>query len=40
MEKKIETIGTIDVIWGLYGGNGKEHGNYRDYRGYMRVIWG
>ena len=25
---------------GLYRDNGKENRNYRDYRGYIRVIWG
>ena len=29
----------IGVIWGwLYWDNGKENGNYRDYRDYMRFI--
>ena len=27
--------GFIGVILGLYRDNGKEHGNYRDYRGYI-----
>ena len=25
------------VIWGLYRGNGKGNGNYRDYRGYIGI---
>ena len=48
MEKNTETTGIIGVIqgyiFGLYGDNGEEHGNYRDYRGYLGVyigfIWG
>ena len=30
MDKKMETtiMGYIRVIWGLYGENGKENGNY------------
>ena len=28
------------VILGLYRDNGKENGNYRDYRDYIRAIWG
>ena len=28
MEKKMETTGILGVILGLYGDNGKEHGNY------------
>ena len=27
-------------ILGIYWDNGKENGNYRDYRGYIRVILG
>ena len=27
-------------ILGLYWDNGKENGNYRDYRGYMGLYWG
>ena len=43
MEKKMETtgiIGYIVVIWGLYWDNGKENGNYRDYRVYIGLYWG
>ena len=28
----------IGVIKGLYRDNGKENGNYRGYRGYVRVV--
>ena len=38
---------SLGFILGLYGDNGKENGNYRDYRGYLGilrvyigVIWG
>ena len=38
----METTGIIGayvgVILGLYRDNGKENGNYRDYRGYVGVI--
>ena len=27
MDKKMETIGIIGIIWGFIGDNGKEHGN-------------
>ena len=49
MEKKMETTiiyyiglcgGNIRVILGLYRDNGKEHGNYRDYRGYIGIVLG
>ena len=40
MEKKLETIGIIGVILGIYWDNGKENGNYRDYRGYVGDILG
>ena len=44
MEKKVETIGIIGIligyILGLYRDNGKENGNYKDYRDYNRVYWG
>ena len=47
MQKKMETIGIvgyilgyINAIWGLYGDNGKEHGNYRDCRVHIGVYWG
>ena len=28
----------LRVILGLYWDNGKENGNYRDYRGYIGII--
>ena len=31
-------MGSLGIIWyilGLYRDNGKENGNYRDYRGYI-----
>ena len=34
METTIQGLG-FRVILGLYGDNGKENGNYRDYRGYI-----
>ena len=34
----METTGIIGVILGLYRDNGKENGNYRDYRVYVMVI--
>ena len=37
MEKKMETI-ILGLYWGLYRDNGKENGNYRDYRGYIGII--
>ena len=46
MEKNMETTiskGYIVVIWGVYGDNGKENGNYYIlglYSGYMGSIWG
>ena len=33
-------MGTVGRTLGLYWDNGKENGNYRDYRGYSRVLWG
>ena len=37
MEKKMETIGIIGVIWGLYCDNGKENGSYYSRLGAYRV---
>ena len=30
----------LGVILRLYWDNGKEHGNYRDYRGYIGINYG
>ena len=30
----------VGYILGLYWENGKENGNYRDYRDYIRFIYG
>ena len=55
MEKKMETTGIIRVVCyvgiiggllGVYWENGKENGNYRDYKGcmlcryYRGFVWG
>ena len=33
------TLGTIfGVMLGLYRDNGKENGNYRNYRGYIGIV--
>ena len=32
--------GYYRAILGIYGDNGKEHGNYRDYRVILYFIWG
>ena len=41
----MEATGIIEIFWGLWGhilglyrDNGKEHGNYRDYRAYIGVY--
>ena len=33
-------MGTVGCTFGLYWDNGKENGNYRGYRGYIRVLLG
>ena len=34
----METTGTIGTTLGLYRDNGKENGNYRDYRDYIGAL--
>ena len=34
----METKRIVGIIWGLYSDNGKENGNYRNYRDYIEVI--
>ena len=38
MKKKMEAIGNIRVILGLYRDNGKENGTYREHEGYIGYI--
>ena len=33
-----DCTGIVGYILGLYRDNGKGNGNYRDYRGYIRVL--
>ena len=40
VEKKMETTGMIGLILGLYRDNGKENGNYGDYRVHIGIIQG
>ena len=35
----IGLCGIIGCIWGLYRDNVREHGNYRDSRGYIGAIF-
>ena len=37
MEKKTETTGIIGDYIGVYGDNGKENGNYREYGDYIGI---